>query len=185
MTVIRRSCFTADNLVLTKEGYKRIEDIKEGDLVLTKENRFQKVMDRSAIEDKPTVLVQATGVEGIHCTPDHNILVRSLKTPRGADNRKVSNTLLPAEYKEAKDLTNNDYLVINKNAQERVVEHATLPTRDPNFWYIVGRVLADGWVCSPYIRRNTGKEELCTMLCCGKNKKDKLTEKLNLVAGLF
>ena len=38
-------CFTADALVLTKDGYKKIIDVKVGDYVLTHENTFEKVVN--------------------------------------------------------------------------------------------------------------------------------------------
>jgi len=37
-------CFTAGHKVLTKEGYKNIEDIKKRDMVLTHKNRYKKVV---------------------------------------------------------------------------------------------------------------------------------------------
>jgi hypothetical protein len=37
-------CFTAGNLVMTSIGYKPIEEIKIGDMVLTHKNRYRKVL---------------------------------------------------------------------------------------------------------------------------------------------
>ena len=37
-------CFTSDTFVLTKDGYKKIIDVKPGDYVLTRENQYEKVV---------------------------------------------------------------------------------------------------------------------------------------------
>lgn len=44
-------CFVAGTQVLTSEGYKNIEDVKVGDMVLTHENRYRKVLRAGGHED--------------------------------------------------------------------------------------------------------------------------------------
>lgn len=38
-------CLTGDTLILTKDGYKKLIDVKKGDDVLTHLNRYQKVIN--------------------------------------------------------------------------------------------------------------------------------------------
>lgn len=101
LTVVRRSCFTKDNLVLTETGYKQIADIEIGEKVLTKKNRYMPVVDKMTFDNKETVKVISSFSWTLHCTPDHNILVVE----------KQWNEFSKPFYKEAWTLTSQDYLV--------------------------------------------------------------------------
>ncbi|MFR3401276.1 MAG: Hint domain-containing protein [Blautia faecis] len=45
-------CFVAGTKVITKEGYKNIENIKTGDMVLTHKNRFMPVLKTGSDTNK-------------------------------------------------------------------------------------------------------------------------------------
>lgn len=63
-------CFTAGNLVMTNDGYKPIEDIKVGDLVLTHNNRYKPVLKIGG-ETKDTISIKAQGSSSIETTKNH------------------------------------------------------------------------------------------------------------------
>jgi len=63
-------CFTAGNLVMTNDGYKPIEDIVVGDMVLTHKNRYKKVL-RIGGEIKETIRVKSQGSSMIETTRNH------------------------------------------------------------------------------------------------------------------
>ena len=76
-------CFVAGTPVLTKEGYKPIEDIEVGDEALTHMGRFRRVVRTGVKEDAPLVSLRCCGSEPITCTPNHPFMVRSLDGDSG------------------------------------------------------------------------------------------------------
>ncbi len=88
-------CFVAGTLVMTKEGLKAIETIKEGDLVLAYNSNLGIYDYKDVVEvykNKAKGLCHIyTEKEEIVCTPNHNILTKT-------------------GWKEAKDITSNDYI---------------------------------------------------------------------------
>lgn len=72
--VINRSCFAAGTKVSTKEGYKNIEDIQEGDQVLTHKGRWRSVV-QTIINPPPgkALRVHATGSDPFIVTHNHKL----------------------------------------------------------------------------------------------------------------
>jgi len=71
------SCFPKGQRVFTYDGYKNIEDIKEGDFVLTHKNRFKRVyelLQRDYTKELFTFDVAGLERETIRCTEEHPIL---------------------------------------------------------------------------------------------------------------
>lgn len=124
-------CFPAGTLVLTRDGYRPIETIREGDIVLTHKGRWRPVTALMAGE-KETVTIRAQGHPGLSCSDGHKFWVRAGK--RGEP-----------DWSRADTLGRGSYL-----ATPRVVEATPLPELPgeagaSGFWWIVGRYLADGW----------------------------------------
>lgn len=65
-------CFKGETLVTTDKGDKPIEEIKEGDLVLTRKG-FKKVTHSWCSGEKDCISVNVEGTE-IICTPDHRFI---------------------------------------------------------------------------------------------------------------
>lgn len=93
-------CFTADALVLTKDGYKKIIDIKVGDYVLTHENTFEKVVNWFDNGVKNVMTLKLDCAKPITLTPNHRCYVRT----------KTADDYTDPYWKEAKDLTSDDYI---------------------------------------------------------------------------
>ena len=108
MTVVRRTCFTKDNLVLTKDGYKNIDEVKIGDEVLTFKNRFKPVVEKREFENKEVIKITSPAIDEIVCTPDHPFWVRSLR----------DGSLSEPYIKQAKYLNESDYLLSLRNNRE-------------------------------------------------------------------
>ena len=108
MTVVRRTCFTKDNLVLTKKGYKNIDEVEIWDEVLTFKNRYKPVVEKSEFENKEVIKISSPAIDEIICTPDHPFYIRSLR----------NGTLSEIYIKQAKYLDENDYLLSLKNNRE-------------------------------------------------------------------
>ena len=67
-------CFVPETKVLTSEGYKEIQHIQKGDLVLSKDGIFQKVNKVFEKEFKNIQILKVSiglGYEDIYCTADH------------------------------------------------------------------------------------------------------------------
>ena len=65
-------CFKGDTLVATSQGDKRIDEIKEGDLVLTRKG-FKKVTHAWCNGEKDCISVNVEGKK-IVCTPEHRFI---------------------------------------------------------------------------------------------------------------
>ena len=133
MTVVRRTCFTKDNLVLTKNGYKNIDEVEIWDEVLTFKNRFKPVVEKREFENKELVKISSPAIDEIVCTPDHPFWVRSLR----------NGTLSEPYIKQAKYLNEKDYLLSLKNNREVDIDIEELPTDTIQFWWRVWHILED------------------------------------------
>lgn len=158
-------CFTADNLVLTDNGYKKIIDIKVGDKVLSHDNKYHKVVNCFNNGKHICYSIKGMGVDEIQTTCKHKFLVRE-KYKRG---HKQLRTFREPIWKELKDLTKNDYLGVAINQEQRIIASRKLPTQDENFWWVIGRYIGDGW-----IRQQGG-----IIICCDKNETYEIISKLD------
>lgn len=101
-----RGCFTETALVHTKDSLKQIKDVKVGDYVITQSGTFNKVLDTMEYEVEED-MVKIETVYGSNkyfpniCTLDHKILIHN------KDENKN-------EWKQAKDITTNDYVCVPK-----------------------------------------------------------------------
>lgn len=185
MTVVRRTCFTKDNLVLTKDGYKNIDEVKIGDEVLTFKNRFKPVVEKREFDNKEVIKITSPAIDEIVCTPDHPFWVRSLIEPRKA-NWRIKKLILSEPYiKQAKYLDRNDYLLSLKSNREVDIDIEWLPTDKYDFWWVVGRILADGWVSKPYQRKDCKTISKVVWLCSGKHEVKTVQEKIDKLWWLF
>lgn len=66
-------CFKGDTLVATSQGDKRIDEIKEGDLVLTRKG-FKKVTHAWCNGEKDCIELTMDNGNHIVCTPDHRFI---------------------------------------------------------------------------------------------------------------
>lgn len=154
-------CFTADSLVLTDRGYKKIIDIQKGDYVLTHDNTYQKVVNTFDNGVHPLLKIRTMGTDEIKCTPNHKFLVRTRK--RKFAEHKIVRTFSESYWKPACALSKDDYLGIAINQKSIVpkwngvdfVWRDGRKTRHKNelnnlmsyadFWWIIGRYIGDGW----------------------------------------
>lgn len=176
-------CFTADSLVLTDKGYKRINEIQVGDMVLTHDNTYQKVTKTFDNGIKPILKIKAMSVDEIKCTTNHRFLVRTMSRTGHAARRVFSEPY----WKEAMALTKKDYLGVAINQKETIPiwNGITFNWTDgrksrhknelsnlmgfADFWYVIGRYIGDGW-----IRTQGG-----IIICCSDKKLNDLVLKLD------
>ena len=158
-------CIAENSMVYTKEGYKPIKDVTTNDYVLTDNGTFQKVLFVKDNGIRECFQVNATGTIPFECTSNHKVLVaHQIKNPIRKDRFLVGEITEP-EWVEVKDLKKNDRLCMPINQKEIIPEwfgisNNTLRTvgrkkprnklsekiKTPEFWYIVGRYIGDGWI---------------------------------------
>lgn len=135
-------CFAAGTKVLTKNGYKNIEDIEVGDLVLTHKNRYRKVL-RVGSKTDMTYIFKAQGFVETICTDNHPFYARRKNRVRYIqENGKFSyhQVLGEPEWVEAKRLP-KDYRVCN-NIEIQPDENPMNITEEEA--WVIGRYIADG-----------------------------------------
>ena len=158
-------CFTGDTLVLTDDGYKRIDEINIGDKVLTHTNKYKKVTNVFNQGVKDTVNVKGMAIHNIKTTENHKFLARERYKSWNNDKRSYDRLFHEPQWVEAKDLTKDYYLGLSIN------QNSELPSWDGytnswdtgygdrtyhmnfispllennNFWWLMGRYVADGW----------------------------------------
>lgn len=71
-------CFVAGTKVITKEGYKNIENIKTGDMVLTHKNRFMPVLKTGGDTNKDIYKLKVQGFLETECTDYHPFYCNSI-----------------------------------------------------------------------------------------------------------
>lgn len=131
-------CFPAGTPVLTRHGYRNIEDIEVGDEVLTHKGRFKPVVKCGKKKDAPLVEVRVMGSMPISCTPNHPFMVRERTSVVRNHRRMVS--FGPLIEKAAKDLTPNIDFVMYPRIKN--CDYGTDMTEEEA--WLIGRYVADG-----------------------------------------
>jgi DNA polymerase III alpha subunit len=159
------ACFEPNTLVLTNTGYKKIKDIKIGDLVLTHKGNYEQVLDTQINNTNKILKIKATCDE-IITTPNHPFFIR----------KNIGNPI--KKYSEpyweiAKNLTTKDYIgmpinhksIIPKMKNTSKTSHNfLLDLSDKNSWWLIGRYIGDGWI------ENCRNNDYRICICCNKNK---------------
>ena len=173
-------CFTGDTLVLTKDGYKEIKDVKIGDEVLGHNNTYNRVVNFFDNGKKEIYKLKTSSFDEIKTTENHRFYVREKKSIK---------TFSDPIWKECKYLTNNDYLGIPINTNsilpqwngiERIKNNKpyvinNLNMEDENLWYLCGIYVANGWL----INRKERNNSLSTVVIRdGKSEIDKFLSKI-------
>jgi len=129
-------CLAEGTLVLTRNGYKPIETVEIGDVVLTHTGNWKPVIARAYTGMKDTVMTRATGVPNLITTPDHKLWTRSVAgyPSRPKDGMRKAQP----DWMEAKDTVGH---FVNLKLPEIEATDLTLGE-----WWLVGRYLADGHV---------------------------------------
>lgn len=174
-------CFEAGTLVLTEQGYKPIEEIKAGDMVLTHKNRFMPVvtpMRHAYIGNM--VKIYGMGTDIIYCTEEHPFYVRRMYRAGHGSERMFHEP----EWIKAKNLDKNCYLgyaintkselpkwdgtIDNQWGHGRKVNDLAQLLGNGSFWYLMGRYIGDGW------KRESDKMH-SVIICCSDRNKESLT----------
>lgn len=172
-------CFPEGTLILTSSGYRPIESIQEGDFVLTHNGRYRRVT-ATMQTTRSLIRVSGQGHPGLIVSPEHPFYARDQKNVWNKSRRKYDRTLLPAEWRAAKDLRTGA-ADMNKKGGDRsfwatpcrfpLKKIPKVPGRgmktDEKLMWLAGRYLGDGWT-----RLNEDRAEL--VITCSKSEVDVL-----------
>lgn len=103
-------CFVEGTLVLTELGYKPIEEIKIGDVVLTHNNKWKKVIHTMTNEANELYRIKCMPSEDIHCTANHPFYVRKRNNLQDSKTGKRWREFDKPLWIEAKSLTREYYV---------------------------------------------------------------------------
>lgn len=161
-------CFVKGTKVYTSTGYRNIEDVKIGDLVLTHTGNFKKVVRVGNKFSDEVYELKAQGVLNTTVTGNHPYYVRSSKRKWNNDRRSYDRIFTNPEWKSVKDIADNEYIGLPiLNTSENIYNLS-----NDECW-LLGRYVADGYICnSKRLNRNNSYNHKVTF-CIGK---DKLTE---------
>lgn len=129
-------CLARGSLVLTKGGYKPIEEVNVGELVLTHKGRWRPVLVKQNTGVRPVVNLRAQGVPGAVMTPDHKVWTRD--TRGYADRTFRTAARQEPAWVDASETVGS--FVNRKLAPEESTDG------DSTLWWTVGRWLADGHI---------------------------------------
>lgn len=182
-------CFTAETLVLTQDGYKKITDVNCDDFVLTHDNRYKKVTNFLEQGKKEIYRIKAMGFDCLETTSTHRFYVRERGFRWGSSARAKLRFFSEPKWVACENLTKDSFLGVAINQESElpnwcgvectrgkdIYNKNNLPIQDDRFWYLVGRYLGDGWVR----RRKSRNNNLSSVvICCGKHKLDKFINEI-------
>lgn len=177
-------CFPAGTLILTDRGYRAIETIREGDMVLTHAGRYRRVYATMSAS-KPVHEIDIQGVPTIRVSAEHPFYARAMTNVWDNANRRYARTLGVPEWVSARDLRVGA-APMNAAGGDRhfcgtpcafpslpipAVAGRGIPIDERLMW-LAGRYVGDGWS-----RITTERAEL--VIICGKSEAGGLREKLN------
>lgn len=167
-------CFAAGTLILTYNGYRPIESLVIGDRVLTCTGKWQKVNAIMSKDGASLRKVVAQGSGEIITTDDHPFYAREYFYKYASKTKRKEFT--KPEWLPAKCLEKSKYFIGQILPSEQPDRHST------EFWWLVGRYLADGWRKHRKTRgkgiRKTKKPAGRVIICCSKKEKYELAARI-------
>ncbi len=160
-------CFVAGTLITTATGFKNIEDIIAGDLVLTHEKRFKPVVIPMEKHSNHIYDLKVQGSPNIKVTGEHPFYVREMSRKWNNSIRADERVFSEPKWIDAKDLKPTEHFIaFGKNIQKRNKHSIT----SEECW-LLGRYLADGYLTSKGKRENGKERKLYRIaFCIGKGK---------------
>lgn len=149
-------CFVAGTLILTDKGYKPIEDIIEGDIVLTHKGNWKPVTRTMQRDNAEIWCIKGFGILPTFTTAEHPYYVR----------RKGEKT---SRWLQIRELSNEFYTTMVLPETKDNDKHSE------DWWWLAGRYLADGW----RVRRK-GRKYGRVVIACNDEKSDELERRISM-----
>lgn len=164
-------CFVAGTMILTMDGYKPIEQIQKGTLVLTHLGRWRRVTGLMSRKNIPLRHIRAQGTTTITTTNEHPFWAKEMTPKWNNLLRRNVRAFSDPEFVKASALT------VKKHYLSQLLPPLVEDDHDVNFWWLVGRYLADGWLVNKPRKERKKKRytnQKAVAVCCGKYEADDL-----------
>ena len=159
-------CFREDSLVLTLEyGYKEISKVKIGDHVLTHKGNWKKVLRVMKKLNGKVRKFRSSLCDALFATDEHPFFTRECNSRCNHDIRAYERKFDEPKWKEFSELITDDFVC------STIPNTNTKSIKSPEFWKMIGRYLANGWL----VKRHDRLSEGSTIICCGHKEKEDLT----------
>ncbi len=163
-------CFVAGTKVYTSEGYKNIEDLKVGDLVLTHKNRYMPIDKIGHDYNKDIYEMKAMGSLPVLATKNHPFLIVSRKQKsKTIDGKRKYYYEFSEPYKKKLEelIPNKDFLC------SPIIQTEENPLNlDEETCWILGRYVADGHIRYEKRKDRKNSYQYQLILSIGDNKVD-------------
>ena len=124
-------CFTEDALVATKDGLKNIDQVAEGELVLTREGDFKPVTKTMQKEADVLYNLKVEGKIPVNVTANHPILTRHKTKEWSSETKKSVTIISEPEWTEVTDLEKGDLVLINPYQED-----SSIKISDTDLWLL-------------------------------------------------
>jgi site-specific DNA-cytosine methylase len=170
-------CFPAGTMILTRQGYRAIEEIAVGDEVLTHEQRWRRVTATMSTV-RPLLRLRGHGHPGLLVSGEHPFYARYRTNVWHNAERRYERTLGPAGWTPASELGPDWYWATPREFPSAEVppvpeRKGRCTTISAALLWLAGRYLADGWT-----RLTETRADL--VITCGRHEVDALRTKLAL-----
>ena len=183
-----------NSLVLTNKGYKYIDDIEIDDLIYDADYQLHSIKKIQTQYNYFYYELSAFGCQNIAILETQQFLTRNKQKIWNNNDRKYIRKFKKQQWLNINDIDKNIYLglslnplaivptwngidvTINQFCKKNV---NTLDLYDPDFWYIVGRYLGDGWLRKQYKKGFNRQYYSGIVICCGKHEVDDLKSKIS------
>lgn len=160
-------CFTKGHLVLTKDGYKPIEEIKVGDMVYTHNDRYKPVTAVGHKKSDDVYRVSSQGTDDFEVTGNHPFYISNMKRVWNNDRRCAERTFSEPSWVEVKDLSKGAFMA----SPFIQTEENPLNLTEEDCW-LLGRYLADGHIRYDKRKNRTNSYHYAVVYSIGSKKLD-------------
>jgi DNA (cytosine-5)-methyltransferase 1 len=154
-------CFVKGTLVLTDSGYKEIQEVSLNDKLFTHMGRFRNIINlqkKSYSKEMYDIKIKYHP-NLISATEEHPFYIRSKNKVWNNVKRKYDISFDKPKWKEAHQLTMNDYygmsinsnsiipeFTVNKSVNANRTDKIRVSLDNKNQWFMMGYFLGDGWI---------------------------------------
>lgn len=150
-------CFIAGTRVLTSDGYKSIETIKNEKLIThTGESRDIINLQRKVYSGNLYHLKLKHRPDKIICTPEHPFYIREQSKIWNNSNRNYDTIYSKPEWKPINEIKDNHYFGMVINQREVIPEfvftnqssskNIKIKLDNPHMWFMMGYFVVNGWI---------------------------------------
>ncbi len=174
------ACYVSGCFIRTFSGLKKIEDVKVGDLVLTHNGHYRPVIKTMVSKSNDVYRVKTGPSNNFLLTGNHPIFAQEIKLgpiwDKDLQKYRYSKHLLANGFKEVSKLDKSkDFLKLGYSKLEIIPEDDpdnpyNIDFSNPDFWWICGLYMADGWREFAKRKRADGSPRFDrrVFLCCEK-----------------